>query len=60
MFEETPPTMQSAAPQGVGREPWLRNRNGTSIQPVTMRCAKSPSMAGWKRWNGRPAGWKGE
>jgi len=41
--EETPPTAQTATPQGVGREPWLQNRNGTSIKPVTLRRAKSPS-----------------
>jgi len=44
--EETPPTAQTATPRGVGREPWLQNRNGTSTKPVTLRRAKSPSRLG--------------
>jgi hypothetical protein len=43
VFEETPSTAQPATLRGVGREPWLQNRNGTSTWPVTLRRAKSPS-----------------
>ncbi len=55
--EETPHTAQSAMLQGISREVWLRNRNGTSTLPVTMRRVKSPSRHGG---NGETADLRGE